>query len=648
MNSTPVRLLLAVAVLAALALPALAADPPAPAQAAAAGDGQVTINLAGVNLHALVEYVSRVTGKPVLLPDRFPGDRAVDVISTGRGTMSKSKAMEIISTALQGAGYAIIEKPDYIQIVQQGSIEGVPLTGKTGQPAIGPHALMTTVVEVKNADATKLAPILTALKSKSGSIQVYPDANKIIITEQGAQLQTMLELIKTLDTRWSENTSVIYKLKNTSLESMQSVVSAYVKTMMQTAEPLVQKRLQSLTVHPHSTTNSFVLFGHPDDIARVQELIRSLDVSPAEASRTYHTYFVLNRDAAELVSVLNNIFAAQKARATTADVPPVVIADATNAAVVVVAAPDKFNEILALIKKLDKPKAQVQIESALIEMSTNKMMDLGIELATTDGPGPGVRGFAGTTFGMSSITESGRVPIAPANGGVVAGVFKGAAGAIPFLIEMSQYDEGISFIASPRLVASDNKKATVKISEQREYLKSIITPEGRTSEVTHGGYLDAGVTLEITPHINEEGTVRLEISQTTEQFLPSTQTANGPLTNKASRMAQTEVLVPNGTTVVIAGLTRTVESKTVQKIPYLGDIPLLGFFFRRTSTTNEQRNLCIFITPTILRTPEALTAETDKRRTQMKQIGDPKKGGVPVPEKTLDEVTGSKDRPANP
>jgi len=620
--------------LAAAALGAPGAEPVAPAE------GQVTINLAGVNLHVLVEYVSRVTNKPVLLPDRFPGDRVVDVVSAGRGTMSKSKAMEIISTALQGAGYAIIEKADYIQIVPQGTIEGAPLATKTPGPAIGPHALLTTVVEVKNADAAKLAPILTALKSKSGSIQVYPDANKMIITEQGAQLQTMLELVRTLDTKWTENVSVIVKLKSTSVESLQPVVQAYVKTLMQTAEPLVQRRLQSLTVYGHGATNAFVLFGHPEDAAKVQELIRTLDVPAAEASRTYHTYFVLNRDAAELVAVLNNIFAAQKARSGTAEPAPAVIADATNAAVVTVATPDRYAEILTLIKTLDKPKAQVLIEAALVEMSTTKLLDLGVELATTDGAGPGVRGFAGTTFGMSSAGASGRVPAVPADGGALAGAMKDSAFNIPVLLLMSQKDEGISFIASPRLVASDNKTATVKISEQREYLKSIVTPEGRTSEVTHGGYLDAGVTLEITPHINEEGTVRLEIKQSTEQFLPSTQTASGPLTNKASRMAQTEVLAPDGTTVVIAGLTRTVESQAVSKVPWLGDLPLLGFFFRRTTTNKEQRNLCIFITPTILRTKDHLAQEAAKRRAEMRHYTDPKKAGVPLPEQTFDEVTG--------
>lgn len=635
-------LTMACAALAALALAARAADAPAPA-----AEGQVTINLAGVNLHVLVEYVSRVTGKPVLLPDRFPGDRVVDVVSSGRGTMSKSKAMEIISTALQGAGFAIIERPDYIQIVPQGTIEGAPLSTKTNIPSIGPNSLLTTVVDVKNADATKLAPILTALKSKSGSIQVYPDANKIIITEQGSQLQTMLELLKTLDTRWSESVSVVYKLKSTSVESLQPVVLAYVKTMIQTAEPLVQKRLQALTVHMHAATNSFVLFGHSEDAGRIQDLIRTLDVPPAEASRTYHTYFVLNRDASELVTVLNGVFTAQKGRGGPTDVVPTVIPDVTNAAVIVVAPSDKYAEILTLIKQLDKPKAQVQIESALIELSTNRLMDLGVELALTDQPGQGVRGFGGTTFGMSTVSSGGRVPVAPANGGVVAGLMKNAAGLVPFLIEMSQSDEGISFIASPRLVASDNKKAIVKITEQREYLKSIITPEGRTSEVTHGGYLDAGVTLEITPHINEEGTVRLEISQTTEQFLPSSATAGTP-NGKASRMAQTEVLVPDGTTVVIAGLTRTVESQSISKIPYLGDIPLAGFFFRRTNSTKEQRNLCIFITPTILRNRNALTAEADRRRAEMKGLANTKKSGTPLPERTFDEVTGQKDKPATP
>jgi len=599
--------------------------------AAAPAQGTVRITLAAVPLSAVVLYISEYAGKPVLLPDRFAGDRTVDVISSGGADVPQAKAIEILAAALRNAGYSMIEHPDYIQIVTEGQT-GAPVRDSYPETGLTAQTLLTMVVDIKNADANNLQPILDGLKSKSGSVRVYKDFNKLIITEQGAQLRGMLDLIARLDTKWADNVTEQVKLEQTSVEALSGVVGNYIHNLAAGADPLVKQRLANFSSFAHSPTNSFVLFGNPQDILRVKQFIRSLDVSADAANRSYHTYFVLNRDAADLVSVLNGIFSAVNARAAK-DAPsapvPSVIPDPVNGAIIVICAPDKYKEILPLLKELDKAKAQVLIESALVEMSMDRLMDLGVELASLDRPGENARGFGTTTFGMSTVTAAGRVPVLPAEGGLTAGIFKDNALNIAALLRLSQSDGNISFIAAPRLMASDNKPATVKISELREYQKSIISPEGTTSEVTGGNFNEASITLDIIPHINEEGTVRLEIAQTTEQFLPSTEGSNGQeLVNKTSRFAKTEVLVPEGTTVVIAGLTRTVESKRVAKVPLLGSLPGLGFLFRRTTTTNEQRNLCIFITPTILRGRAALAAQAEMRKDEM--VKSAAAGGIPM------------------
>lgn len=599
------------------------------------------ITLAAVPLSAAVLYISEYTGKPVLLPDRFPGDRTVDVISSGQADVPQARAIEILATALRSVGYSMIEHASYIQIVA----EGATGTTITDTPAEGftAETLLTMVVDVKNADAKNLAPILSGLKSRAGSVAAYQDSNKLIITEQGAQLRGMLDLISKLDVKWADNVTEQLKLQNTSVEALNGVLGSYIKNLAAGADPLVKQRLSTFSVYPHAPTNSFVLFGNAQDIARVKQFIQSLDVAADPASRSYHTYYVLNRDTTDMVNVLKGVFAAVKARSGKESVGepiPDVIPDPVNGAIILVCGPDKYKEILPLIQDLDKAKAQVQIESALVEMSMDRLLDLGVELASLDPPGSNARGFGGTTFGMSTVTAAGRTPILPTEGGLTAGIFKDKALNIAALLRLSQSDENVSFLAAPRLMATDNKAAMVKISEMREYERSVISPEGTTSAVTGGSFNEASITLEIIPHINDQGTVRLEIKQTTEQFLPSTESSTGStLTNKTSRMAQTEVLVPEGTTAVIAGLTRTVQSKRVAKVPVLGDIPLLGFLFRRTTVTNEQRNLCVFITPTILRGAEALAAQAEVRRQEIAQTA--AKAGLPSP--AIDDKKAAKN-----
>jgi len=308
----------------------------------------------------------------------------------------------------------------------------------------------------------------------------------------------------------------------------------------------------------------------------------------------------------------------------------------------VVASPEKYAEILPLIKDLDRPKAQVLIESALVEMSTDRFLDLGLELGTADNPvGKTIAGA--THFGLTTISGGARVPVAPTLGGVTVSFLKDAN--VVSLLRLAAKDEDIAFIAAPRIMASDNKTATVDISEQREYQKSIVTPEGRTSEVTHGGFLSATISLHITPHITEGGIVRLEIKQITEQFLPGTTQGDSTLTNKLSRTAETEVVIPGGSTVVIAGLTASVQITTVNKVPWLGDVPLLGWLFRRTESTKQQRNLCIFITPHILKGAADLARETEYRKEKMRRQAASSKG-PPLPMKTFEEITGGGASPA--
>lgn len=602
------------------------ASAPVPVPAAVKPDDTVIINLSGVTLHLVVQYISQFTGKTIILPDRFPGDRKVDILSAGQTTVPARKAMEILATVLRNAGYVMIESPYQIQIVPEGTVEGVPMVATTPEGAFSGQTLVTITKEVRNADATKLAPVLDALRSKTGRIQVYADSNTLIITEYGPQLRTMLALIDKLDMKWATNRPEVMKLEKTSVDSLRAVIEAYVKNMGQNAEPLVQKRLASFAIISQPPINSFVLFGHPDDIARVRDFIRLVDVAPADSSRTFHTYPVLNRDVTEMVGVLNSVFAAVKARGGSASVEPAptVIADAANSTVIIISAPDRYREFLPLLQQLDKAKAQVLIESALIEMSVDKLADLGVELSTTDAPkeGSGPRGVVGSTFDLTTLTAAGtRIPVLPAGGGVTAAIFKGLN--IGAIVRLSQTDDNVAFIAAPQLMASDNKPAVVEIAEEREIQKSITTPEGRTSEVTGGTFIKAAITLEITPHVNEEGTVRLEIKQVTEQFLPSTTSTSGtPLNNKTSRMAKTEVNVPDGSMVVIAGLTRTVQAKTIRKVPVLGNIPLLGFFFRRTETTNQQRNLCVFITPHIYRTKDTLAETAEQRKAELRAVNE--------------------------
>lgn len=635
--------------LAVAACAAAAAQEPAPKPAPApAAKGEMTINLSGVTLQVLVLYISDVTGKPVLLPPNFPGEKRVDVVSGREVKAPADKAMGVIAATLRNSGYALIEMEDYIRLAPDSTTESAPLADAAERRLLGEATLVTTLVDVKHVEASKLAVALDSFKSKAGSVKVYDEANKLIIRDYASSLPALLRMVRELDVSSDATVREICRLKHRSVDSLQTLVKSFEASMAKEADPLTKKRQKSLSVFPYASQNSFVLIGSREDVAKVRGLIEMVDTESADAARGIQTYVVVHRDASEMAAIVTNAINAEKAGAAKGaegGPSPTVIADKANNALLVIATPDKYTELLPLLRDLDRPKSQVLIEAALVELSMERYMDLGLELATGDQPGGGMRVLGGTTFGMSTVTEAGRVPIQPAKGGATIGLFKDSALNIPVLLRLSAQDSGVSFLAAPQLMTSDNQKASVVIAEEREYMKKTVSSEGTTTDVTSGGYNKASITLEITPQISDNGRVRMKVKQVTEQFLPSTDTETGyPLTNKSSRTADTEVTVPDGRTVIIAGLTRTIKTETVSKVPYIGDIPWLGYLFRRTETDHQQMNLCVFITPRVVRSEADMARETLRQKGELRAMSET--SPIKLHEADFEKVTGGRVSPA--
>ena len=573
------------------------------------------ITLSGVTLDSVVQFISRIKGKPVLLPDRFPGDAPVDIVSAPTATIAPEKIMSILSVILRGAGYVIEETDDYIRIVLEKDARAVPVH-EGGE--VADDGLLIITMDVMNAAASDLAPILERLSSTAGSLTADKKLNKLIIKDYGANRRAILALLEILDQPEITSIERTYGLEHTSADSIVRLVKAIVTNLKQSAGPVGKKRLDTFSVEVYRPTNSLILWGHPVDVERVVGYIRKFDVKPDKAARTFHIYPVRNRDVTELKKLLDDLLKAagdEKTGGPSMEGPrPTIFADETNSELTIMTSQYRYDEIRPWLEALDKEKAQVLIEAAYVEVSTEKLRDIGVELASADAPGENARAFWASSFGLSSVTADGRVPVLPPSGGLTIGAFRESAFNIPFLLRLSERYDDVQYVAMPSITTIDNKEATVTLSERREYETSVISAEGATREVSRGSFNEAKIELKITPHV-KEGVVRLEINTTIEQFLSS----SGDLANISTRVVDTEVNVPGDSMAVIAGLTRTVETETIRKAPILGDIPLIRFFFRRKESGSEQRHLCIFITPRVLPTSADLVAETQRRKEELEK-----------------------------
>jgi general secretion pathway protein D len=199
----------------------------------------------------------------------------------------------------------------------------------------------------------------------------------------------------------------------------------------------------------------------------------------------------------------------------------------------------------------------------------------------------------------------------------------GAGTSIPdfgILVHALQTAKGVNILSTPQILTTDNQEATIKVVRNIPYVTKFETGTGDQNPVQNIDYKDVGITLKITPHVSKEGVVRMEVDAEISD-LTGKQVAGLTMTPETYvRATKTSVIVGDSHTIVLGGLVRDDKSETEDKVPILGDIPLLGLLFRTTSTLNRNTNLLIFITPRVVHTTQQIADLTKLKRHEMSDI----------------------------
>ncbi len=370
-------------------------------------------------------------------------------------------------------------------------------------------------------------------------------------------------------------------------------------------------------------TNTIVITDTSSNIYRLLKIIQEVDKeSPAGRKRVY-VYYLENADPEELAKVLSGIRVEEAGEKKSGRVPtrggitlegkPIILADRPTNSLVITALPRDYAILEEVIRKLDIKRDQVLIEALIAEVSLDKLVELGTELASWDEPVEGSdRAFGGTSYGLREAFETGQL-----SGGVI-GVMRGSQ--IGAIINYYKKDADFNILSAPYLFTRDNEEAEILIGENVPFVTQSRITETDTDTPTvikTYEYKDVGITLRITPHINPKGFVRLEIYELIEK-LAEGPSADTPTTVK--REIRNNVEVKNGSTVVIGGLIRDDKERVVHKIPILGDIPVIGLLFRSSRDVIQKTSLLILITPHVITTPEEMEEITREKRKEGEAI----------------------------
>jgi general secretion pathway protein D len=573
-------------------------------------------------------------------------------------------------------GFTTVETPGGalkiipVRDAKQSNIE----TTKTALAPPNTDRFVTRLIPLRYIDADSITNTLKPLVSKDGSIDAYEPTNMVIVTESATNIRRILAIMEAIDVETYQDELAIFKIEHadatTLAEQVSEIYGADVsstrssrpsssrRTSRSSASSKAADRAGSTAVGRDKVrlmtderTNSVIALAPRAQMQEVRELIERLDI-PVTGSGRIHVYYLQHADAEELALTLSSLVggtmpspsstaaSGQGATSLRAVVQGLaegvkITADPATNSLVIQSSREGFDTLSEVIAKLDVERPQVLVEALIMEVDITDSEHLGfqgafrlingdLDISTEIAPGA-AEGFAyggpiGALIGgglpltqkiLSDSTEGGTE-----DGTMIQAVLTAAAG-----------DSGTNIISAPHLLTMDNEEAEIRIGQnipiitgRTQSAQGVTNATGNLATSVNVERQDIGVTLRVTPQITEGDSLRMEIFQeissiavglTASEALGSAENVGVPL---SKREIENVVTIRDGETVVIGGLLSDEYQDTVSKVPFLGDIPILGWAFKSSRRELRKINLLVLLTPHIIRTPQHLENETIRKR----------------------------------
>ena len=621
---------------------------------ARAAEEPVMLNFVNADIEAVATAIGQMSKRNFLIDPRVKG--TVNIVSSR--PVPPSAAYDIFLSALRLQGFAAVESDGVVKILPEADAK-MHLGSVSPRSAAEGDRLQTRVYTLKYESASQMLPVLRPIITPNNTIAVYAANNSIVITDYADNLRRIDRIIDAID-RPGGGEPVFIPLRNASATEMANTVNR-----LYAADAAQADARGRISVAADGRTNSLIVrVDNPARLARIQEMVQSLD-KPTAANGNLHVVFLKNAEAVRVAQTLRAVLSGESSPAlniaataplstapSTIGQQPVsggpgpspsplsglgavgggggiVQADPSSNAVIISAPDAVFANLKAVIDKLDVRRLQVHVEALIVEMTADKAAEFGVQWqALQDLSTNATQGFGGTNFGArgtgTNIIDGAVNPGSLGNGlnlGVVRGQVTipgiGTVTNLAFLARALESDTKANILSTPNLLTLDNEEAKIVIGQNVPFITGQYAQTGAATTATPFQTIerkDVGLTLRIKPQISEGGSVRLQIYQEVSSVQDQTNPA-GIITNK--RSLESSVLVDDGQIIVIGGLIQDSTGNTMQKVPLLGDIPLLGALFRYETRTQTKTNLMVFLRPLVMRERSTYAPVTSERYRQM-------------------------------
>ena len=564
----------------------------------------VQINFRDADIRSVIESVAEITGKSFVLDPRVKGK--VTIISPQ--PIDSDLLYQAILSAIQVQGFQAVEDGAVTRIIP--FTQSFNFAGGNGD-----NTLETEIIKIEHVQAATLVPVLKPLLSNGARLLAFPQNNYLVISDIRSNVLAVKRLISQMDD--PDQTAIeVIDLKHISAGEAVHI-----------AGQLKQLQKQELSLVEDGLNNRIILSGPGIARRTFKNMLTLLDLPSTKKGSVEVIYLDYSR-AAEIKPIIDGMLSSDvflrlagesvgdgKSKASSSYKIEI---DELNNALVMAAPSAVIREIKSVVTKLDIARPQVLIEAVIAELSESQARNLSSQLVITGRDRGGyltnfdgvLSGLLGTAFGAGSATSVNSTQIASALPQTVIGVVGDfdpeKKRGIGLLVQALKTDGRTKILSTPSVITLDNEEATLSVGEQVPFPSGSYASTNNSNSVnpfTTVNREDVGVMLKVKPQISKGNAVRLEIEQESSKVKAGSADSQFGATTTKSTM-QTNVMIQDGELLILGGLIEGQTDNSASKVPFLGDIPIIGNLFKSSNKSDSEKVLMMFIRPTIIRTPE--------------------------------------------
>ena len=592
----------------------------------------ITLNFSNAEIESVARTIGLLYGMNVVVDPRVKGTMTL----VTEKPVNRTAAMAQFLTSLRLQGFTMVESAGLFKVVPEADAKlqsGAVETNDSAPKGATGGQIVTQIFRLNFESATNLVAVLRPLISPNNTINANPGNNSLVITDYADNLRRIARIIAAMDVSNATEVEVI-ELKNAIAVDLAPLILKLIDASATTtgaAAGAADTGFKTTVIAESRSNTLIVRAANPARVALVKSLVTKLDQPSSKSNGdlgNLHVVYLKNADATKLAATLRAAIsgaavnpapsapsgsaAPGAAGAQAATSGGQVQADTATNSLIITAPDPQYRQLREVIERLDARRAQVYVESLIAEVSADRAAEFGVQWQGALGNnGDSKIGLLGTNFGAAGkniinlATGGASGAVLPANG-LNVGVAQQTNGVyvLGFLARFLESSGAGNVLSTPNLLTLDNEEAKIVIGQNVPFVTGQFTnTNAGTGSVNPFQTIerkDVGLTLKVKPQISENGTVKLTIFQEVSSVQASTVAApNGPTTNK--RTIESNVLVDDGSVVVLGGLLQDEFTGSGDKVPGVSDVPFFGNLFKSEARTRKKTNLMVFLRPVVVR-----------------------------------------------